>query len=82
MLAHPNIVQVFDFGADTGSYFMAMEYVDGVPLSRLVGVARSRAEVLPLQALVAVALSLAEALDYLHTRTGPDGSRWAWSTAT
>ena len=28
-LLHPNIVQVFDLGEISGSYFMAMELVDG-----------------------------------------------------
>ena len=31
-LSHPNIVQVYDFGAVDGVYFIAMEYVDGVDL--------------------------------------------------
>ena len=32
-LSHPNIVPVFDWGEDTGTYFIVMEYVDGRPLS-------------------------------------------------
>jgi len=73
-LAHPNIVQVLDFGADVGSYFMAMEYVDGVPFSRLLNVAAHGIELLPFPAVVTVAIRLAEALDYLHTRKSPDGT--------
>jgi eukaryotic-like serine/threonine-protein kinase len=74
MLAHPNLVQVLDFGADEGSFFMTLEYVDGVPLSRLRHVALAESSPLPFPALVVLATALAEALDYLHTRTSADGA--------
>ena len=35
-LSHPNIVPVFDWGEDTGSYFIVMEFVDGHPLSAVL----------------------------------------------
>ena len=35
-LLHVNIVQVFDLGEIDGQYFMAMEYVQGLDLSRLL----------------------------------------------
>src|SRR5579862_4636198 len=35
-LSHPNIVPVFDWGEDAGSYFIVMEFVDGRPLSALL----------------------------------------------
>jgi eukaryotic-like serine/threonine-protein kinase len=35
-LAHPNIVMVRDFGQDGDTYFMAMEYLNGIDLARLV----------------------------------------------
>jgi hypothetical protein len=41
-LAHPNVVQVLDFGADQDSWFIAMEYVDGLPLSRALTQASKR----------------------------------------
>ena len=31
-LSHPNIVPVFDWGEDTGTYFIVMEFIDGRPL--------------------------------------------------
>ncbi len=35
-LRHPNIVSVFDFGTESnGTMFLAMEYVEGTPLSRI-----------------------------------------------
>ena len=35
-LNHPNIVAVYDWGAQYGTYFIVMEYVDGRPLSEIV----------------------------------------------
>src|SRR5687767_10273543 len=35
-LNHPNIVQVFDFGAVGDTYFLAMENVEGLDLLRLL----------------------------------------------
>src|SRR5271169_1494801 len=35
-LSHPNIVPVFDWGEDAGTYFIVMEFVDGRPLSAIL----------------------------------------------
>lgn len=35
-LSHPNIVSVFDWGEESGTYFIVMEFVDGMPLSHLI----------------------------------------------
>ena len=35
-LNHPNIIQVFDFGAVGDTYFLAMEYVEGIDLLRML----------------------------------------------
>lgn len=35
-LNHPNVIQTFEAGHEGGSYFLAMEYVDGQPLSRVL----------------------------------------------
>ncbi|MFT5682732.1 MAG: serine/threonine protein kinase, partial [Myxococcota bacterium] len=40
-LLHVNIVQVFDLGEVDGQYYMAMEYVHGLDLSRVVTRARN-----------------------------------------
>jgi serine/threonine protein kinase len=36
LLNHPNVVQVLELGEDGGDYFIAMEYVEGQALSRLL----------------------------------------------
>lgn len=35
-LNHPNIVEVYDVGEDDGSYFIVMEYINGITLKNLV----------------------------------------------
>ena len=35
-LSHPNIVGVYDWGAQDGTYFIVMEYIDGPSLSRVL----------------------------------------------
>src|SRR5580692_1524162 len=35
-LSHPNIVPVFDWGEDDGSYFIVMEFIDGRALSAVL----------------------------------------------
>jgi len=41
-LAHPNIVNVFDFDRDGGNVYMTMEFLDGEPLDVLVRSIRDR----------------------------------------
>ena len=40
VLEHPNIAQIYDLGDDDGEYFIAMEFVHGMPLSELHGARR------------------------------------------
>ena len=63
-LQHPNIVTVYDVGRDRDVYFIAMEYVDGKPLTRYLG----GPEELPLTAKVTIIRQAAEALAHAHER--------------
>ena len=45
-ISHPNVCSIFDFGEVDGSYFMAMEYLVGVPLARLIAAVGRRPDVL------------------------------------
>lgn len=65
-LAHPNIVQVFDFAEHEGELYMAMEYVDGTTAARLVRAAAARGEDVPLEGALYIALSILRGLDYAH----------------
>jgi serine/threonine-protein kinase len=72
-LAHPNIVQVFDFGEHDGELYMAMEFVDGTTAARLVRAAASRNEEVPLDAALYIALSVLRGLDYAHNARDDEG---------
>ncbi|MBK8481986.1 MAG: protein kinase [Proteobacteria bacterium] len=76
-LNHPQIVQVFDFGRDGPSYYLALEYVDGCDLRALVrharGSSEARGRALPLPTALFVALRVLEALDHAHRRCDPRG---------
>ena len=72
-LAHPNIVQVFDFGEHAGELYMAMEFVDGTNAARLVRAAAQKNEDVPLDAALYIALSILRALDYAHNAKDEDG---------
>ena len=69
-LNHPNIVQVTDVGRFDGRYVLAMELIDGVPLSQLLRAHRR----LPFAAVAYLGAELAAALDYLHRRTDERGA--------
>jgi serine/threonine-protein kinase len=57
-LQHPHIVAVHDVGRDSGHSYIAMEYVEGAPLSARIPMSLSRA--------LEVADQVAEALSYAH----------------
>lgn len=65
-LAHPGIVAVYDADVDaaTGHPYLAMEWIDGPTLSRVV---RERGP-LPWRQAVALAAEVADALDHAHSR--------------
>jgi serine/threonine protein kinase len=60
-LSHPNIVAVYDFGAEAGLFYFAMEFVDGTNLRQIL---RDR-KLSPEQALKIVP-QLCDALEYAH----------------
>lgn len=69
--SHPSVVQVLDFGRFADTYFLAMEFVDGYPLRTLLNAYGTTG--LAIDAVVALGIAMCEALDYVHTRAGPDG---------
>jgi len=73
-LSHGNIAQVFDFGEIGGEYFLAMEFVDGQPLSRVLKALRGRGiPWLPSTFTAYVALQVCRGLHYAHTRLDEHG---------
>ncbi|HZI14363.1 MAG TPA: serine/threonine-protein kinase, partial [Myxococcus sp.] len=67
-LRHSNIAQVYELGEVDGTYFMAMEYVPGVDLSRVLGRARQLGAAVPIPMALYVGQQVAEALGYAHRK--------------
>jgi len=65
-LCHPNIVQVLDFGESHGQLFMAMEFVDGVSLARLLRSVSARRERFPLGTALHIAHEVLRGLGFAH----------------
>jgi serine/threonine protein kinase len=71
-LAHPNIVPVYELGVELGTYFLAMEFVEGSSLAELLrastaAVAAGGAGLSP-EEVAYVGVEVCRALDYAHRR--------------
>ena len=64
LLAHPNIVQVFDFETDGAYAYLVMEYIDGLNLAELL--ARVEGGKLTHDETAHMLRGMASALDYAH----------------
>ncbi|GAB4199945.1 MAG: hypothetical protein OHK0013_10540 [Sandaracinaceae bacterium] len=64
-LNHPNICHVYAFGQEQGAYFIAMEWVNGMPLSKVLRRARDEGG-LSMPLAMKIIAHVAEALDHAH----------------
>lgn len=72
-LNHPNIVQVYELARSGGTWFIAMELVDGRDLMQIQRRLRSLESSFPVEAAVFVAAELARGLHHAHSRTDESG---------
>jgi len=75
LLSHANIVQIVDLGQVDGSYYIAMEYVDGPNLAMLLERLKERKSKLPLPHAIFICLEILKALEYAHNRQIMRGGR-------
>ena len=68
-LTHRSIVQTFDLGRIDGTYYITMEYVDGMDLARVISLASKARMPVPLEMVAFIGKELASALDYAHWKT-------------
>jgi serine/threonine-protein kinase len=73
-LSHGRIVPVFDFQEGDAGYFLAMEYVRGWNVAKILGAAAAKRTPLPPALVAFVIEAVAEGLAYAHERTGDDGA--------
>jgi serine/threonine-protein kinase len=65
-LNHPNIVQIFDFGEAEGTYFLAMEYIDGPNLREIIRRGSSLGLALPIPLCARIIAAACEGLAFAH----------------
>ena len=66
-LAHPNVVQTHEVDVEAGRPYLAMEYLEGQPLNRILGRLRREGRRLPYPMLAHLFLGVLDGLHYAHT---------------
>jgi serine/threonine-protein kinase len=74
-LTHPCIVHSYELGRDGAYLFLAMEYLSGQPLSKLMGRAKSLGQSLDPRMVAWIGARAAEGLAYAHALTDESGKR-------
>ena len=72
-LNHANIVHVFDIGRSGSTYFIVMEYVDGLNLRTMTESLRRQNRRLDLSRALYIAMEICKGLGYAHDMASPDG---------
>ncbi|HUS66267.1 MAG TPA: serine/threonine-protein kinase [Kofleriaceae bacterium] len=73
-ISHPNVCQVYELGQEEGRHYLAMEYLEGMPLSGVVRRASRDRAPLDLRAVCGLVEQACEGLHHVHTLRGPDGA--------
>jgi serine/threonine protein kinase len=72
-LHHENIVQLYELGRLEDSIFIAMEFVDGGDVRKLLQRATERGDPVPFEIAAWIAARVCDGLQYAHDRVGLDG---------
>ncbi len=73
-LSHPNIVQTNEIGQENGRYFIAMEYLEGQPLNRVLSRFGSRGKPLHLTMQARILVDVCAGLHHAHELCDYDGA--------
>ncbi|MBI5526227.1 MAG: serine/threonine protein kinase [Deltaproteobacteria bacterium] len=72
-LSHPNICQIFDLGRIGDSFFIAMEYVSGRDMNRIINASNRVGIPFPMEYALKIASNCCEGLYYAHSKTDNKG---------
>lgn len=75
LLSHANIVQILDLGRIDDHYFIAMEYVAGYDLGRVLSRCQEKGITIPLPHALFVCIEVLKGLEYAHNRQVMRGGR-------
>jgi serine/threonine protein kinase len=73
LLSHPNLVQIFEFGAIEESFFIAMEHVQGQTLSAVRAKLAQEKRIAPVAASLEIARQVCLGLHYAHSLSSASG---------
>lgn len=73
-LSHPNIVQVHELGREGHTLFLAIEYLDGQPLSKVVHELAAQGKRLPPELVAWIGARVADGLAYAHDLKDEEGN--------
>ncbi|MGH7295905.1 MAG: serine/threonine protein kinase [Polyangiaceae bacterium] len=73
-LSHPNVIHTYEVGENAGLYFIAMEYLDGQPLNRLLAEARKDGRAVPQGVWIRIVRDALVGLQYAHDLADYDGT--------
>jgi serine/threonine protein kinase len=73
-LTHGNIVPIYELGEFEGSYYIAMEYVEGQTVLDVLRTAHTKQGSMPWPYSLAIGAGVAAGLAYAHSRIAPDGA--------
>jgi len=71
---HPRLCQVYDVGEAAGLYYICMEFVDGVDLTRIVRQANKSKSPVSMRIALKIARDLTAGLQYVHTAKSANGT--------
>jgi serine/threonine protein kinase len=74
-VSHKNICRVQEFGEYDGTWFIAMEYLHGVPLSRMMTRLSKVGKMLDVRVVAGIIVQACEGLHAAHEARGPDGQQ-------
>jgi eukaryotic-like serine/threonine-protein kinase len=74
LLTHANIAQVFDLGCIESTYYISMEYVDGIDVHGLQSAAKRLGRELPIQVCCFILAEMLNGLDYAHRKRDLSGN--------
>ena len=72
-LTHQHVVQIYELGQEQGSFYIAMEFIDGESMSTVWKEGLRKNKPLPGPLVAQLIAWAAEGLHYAHTRTDVDG---------
>jgi eukaryotic-like serine/threonine-protein kinase len=74
-LVHANIVQVFDVGRADDTYFIVMEFVDGINLRSMLESLKRQNRQMPIELAIFITVETLKGLAYAHVKADPETGR-------